>query len=139
MLSWLTKAHACSCMIPTVSCADDSSSVAGCDKCFAGLTSIVQSSLQYVPLDESSTFETFGNSVADQLEACGGQLGNAVVGDIGQRRAFPLLSFQRQCQFNFEEYTQTAQVVIDWYTSQGTDLLAILNGNAGSNTDANTN
>ena len=112
----------------SVPCADDWNSVAWCDSCFAGLASIVQSSLEYIPLNETSTFETYGNSVADQQDASGRQHGNAVVGDIGQRRAFPLLSFQRQYQCNFQEYGYTTHVVIDWYTSQGIDPLAIVHG-----------
>lgn len=118
--------------------ADDSSSVQGCDKCFSGLTLAAEPSLKYVTVDDSTTFESFGNQIANQLSACGSGLANAVISDIGQLRAYPLLAFQNNCNFNFQEYGQTAQVVINYYTAQGIDLIGILTSNSGSS-NANTN
>lgn len=116
--------------------ADDSGSTEGCDRCFYGLTMATQSALKYINVDESTTYESFGNQVADQLDACGSDISNAIVGQIGQFRAYPLLSFQRGCNFNFQEYSQTAQLVLDWYTNQGIDLQGILNGGS-SSSDSN--
>lgn len=122
----------------SLSFAGDSNSIEGCDRCFSGITSASQSALKYITVDESSTLQSFGNQVANQLEACGGDLASAIVGQVGQLRAYPLLSFQRQCEFDFEQYGQTSQIVIDWYTSQGIDIAGIFSRNAGSS-DTNTN
>jgi hypothetical protein len=116
--------------------ADDSSSIEGCDRCFSGITAATQSALKYITVDDSTTLQSFGNQVADQLEACGGDIASAITGDIGQFRAIPLLSFQNQCEFDFEQYQQTAQVVQNWYTSQGIDIAGIFSNNGGAD---NTN
>lgn len=118
--------------------ADDSSSTEGCDRCFYGFTQATLPSLKYINVDESTTFESFGNQIADQLDACQSGLVGGIIGAVGRVRARPLLSFQSQCDFDFQQYSQTAQLVVDWYSNQGIDLLGILNGNAGSS-DGNTN
>lgn len=105
----------------------DLGSTEGCDRCFSGLLSPIVSTLDYIPVDENTTCDSFGTTVADTLSGCQDAFSSAIQGQLGFRAA-GLLGL-RNCDFDFQQYGQTSGVAINYYNSKGIDIAAICANN----------
>lgn len=101
----------------------DLRSTEGCDSCFAGLLRPVISVLDYIPIDENTECDTIATTVADVLEDCQDPFASAIQGQIGFRAA-GLLGL-RNCEFDFNQYDQTAGDVASYYSGKGIDVEAL--------------
>ena len=98
-------------------------SMEGCDSCFAGLLRPIVDVLDYIPIDENTTCDSVGTTVADTLGDCQNGFASAIQNQIGFRAA-GLLGL-RNCEFNFNSYSQTSGVVVNYYNTKGIDVASI--------------
>lgn len=98
-------------------------STEGCDSCFAGLLRPIVSILDYIPIDENTTCDSIGTTVADTLSDCQDGFASAIQNQVGFRAA-GLLGL-RNCDFDFNTYGQTAGEVVNYYNGKGIDVAAL--------------
>ena len=103
----------------------DLNSAEGCDECFASLLAPAVSVLDYIPIDENSTCDTFQTAVADVLGGCSDAFSSAIGNQLGFR-ALGLRGLQN-CPTPppITDFPKLAAVATNYYASKGVDVTSL--------------